>query len=425
MLIRGAMAVVGGELIRADVLVEGERIAKVASRIEGDEETVDATGLILLPGLVDCHVHFREPGLTHKEDFYTGGCAALAGGVTTIIDMPNTKPPTTTKAAWQEKLERAKSKAVCDYALYFGGVDGNQDEVERTSPPFLKIYLGHSTGALGVKDEEARGHFERFPHNRLLAVHAEDEECVRAALRAREGTRLTASIHHLLRPKQCALRAVEKAARWSQEVGRRTHLCHATTREEVEAAKASGLSVEVTPHHLFLSTKDIRELGNYAKVNPPLREPHDVAGLWGALERIDCIATDHAPHTRDEKEQAYVDSPSGMPGLETTLPLFLDAARRGRIRLERFVAMACSSPAKIFGLESKGEIAVGKDADLVLVDARERWIVRGDELHTKCRWSAFEGRELVGKVKKTILRGAIVFEDGQVLAKRGFGKRLA
>jgi len=423
MLIKGARAVVGGRLVRADVLVREGKVARIAGSIEESDEVIDAGGLLLLPGLVDVHVHFREPGLTHKEDFFTGGCAALAGGVTTVIDMPNTKPPTTTRAAWMEKAEIAGEKAVCDYALYFGGINGNHGEVRRASPPFLKIYLGHSTGALGVGEEEAERHFREFPRENVLAVHAEDEACMQAARRAREGTRLSASLHHLLRPKACAIAAVKRASSLTAQLKRKTHLCHATTKEEVGLAKAAGLSVEVTPHHLFLSTRDVERLGNYGKTNPPIREPGDVAGLWDVLAEVDCIATDHAPHAREEKEEGYEDAPSGVPGLETMLPLFIDAARKGRIAIERLVALSSTNPARIFGFASKGEIAVGKDADLVLIDGNERWVVRGEELHTRCGWSPFEGKELNGRVKKTILRGEVVFEDGEVTARKGFGKR--
>ncbi|MBN1121963.1 MAG: dihydroorotase family protein [Anaerolineae bacterium] len=416
-------SVVGQEGVeRADVLVEGERIATVGPNLAADEsdaQKINVTGLTLLPGLIDAHVHLREPGGEHKEDFHTGTCAALAGGVTTVLAMPNTNPPITDQAALDDILNRAASKAVCDFDLYLGGTADNIEEARSLADQVagLKLYVGSSTGSLLVDHLPAQiQHFERFPREAIIAAHAEDEAAVRyyASLGQR-------------RPPICAALSVAHLLTLAEQIGRRLHVCHVSTGAElalIRDAKHRGVQVtcEATPHHLFLSTEDEIELGALGRVNPPLRSAKDIDALWENLDVIDLIATDHAPHTVEEKESDT--PPSGMPGLETMLPLLLTAYHDNRLTLPDIAQMTSTRPAKVFGIEDRGEIAPGYFADLTLVDLAETWQISNESLFTRCGWSPFAGRQARGKVRQVYLRGELVFDQGKVIAAPGYGRNI-
>jgi dihydroorotase (multifunctional complex type) len=419
LLIHGGDVVTPGGLVRADVLVEAGRIAAAAPGL-GDRSPgarrVDASGLTIFPGLIDAHVHLREPGDEHKEDLTTGTEAALAGGFTTVFAMPNTNPPTTDRAAFDRVAGLVERKAACDVGLYVGATPGNADAAPALAGEAvgLKIYAGSSTGDLlvdGVADQIA--HFERYPADRIIAVHAEDEAAVRYY--AKRGER---------RPPVCAALSVAHMIALAEATGRRVHICHMSTAGEfalIREAKARGVRVtcEATPHHLFLTSADEARLGPLGKVNPPLRGAEHVAALWAGRAEVDIVATDHAPHTLAEKRGDH--PPSGMPGLETALPLLLTAAHEGRLSLGEVVRWLAEGPADLFGMAHKGRIAPGCDADLTLVDLDAEWTIRDEGLHTRCRWTPFAGQAVRGRVERVYLRGRLAFAGGEVCAEPGRG----
>lgn len=412
-IIKNGTIVTGKKLVKADILIKGKRIARIGRGMKGGE-TIDAAGLFVLPGMIDAHVHLRDPGSTQKEDFYTGTRAAIAGGVTTVIDMPNNTPPTTTARALKEKEKIAKRKAVCDYGFHFGADRRNINEIKKVKPSSLKLYMASTTGPLLISDfPTLLLHFSSFDRKKPICLHAEDEDMIGFFSSVYKE-------HWKRRPPIVAQVAVQRAVLLAGYLNRRIHICHTTTEGEINIIKTySNATCEVTPHHLFLSAFDEKRLGNFGEMNPPLRERREQTLLWKSLNRIDTIASDHAPHTRAEKRRGA----KGVPGLETTIPLLLDAVNKKRMKLQDIVRLTAENPTRIFGIKKKGRIERGYHADLTLVDMKEKWIVRGDSLETKCRWTPFEGRSIKGRVKKVFLRGSLVF-DGEVVGKRGTGKRV-
>ena len=417
-LIRGCRIVLGQGMEDADILIQGEWIVAVAPGLAvNGVEVLDAGGLYALPGAVDAHVHLRDPGATHKEDFTSGTRAALAGGVTTVLDMPNTPAPTISAATYAEKLALAKSRACCDFGLFVGATFDNAASVATIAEAVgLKLYMGSSTGNLLVADLETQYcHFVSYPAERPIAIHGEDEQAVQLFSKSER------------RPPICAELAVSKAIALSRATGRRLHVCHVTTRAELELialAKRQGLAVtaEVTPHHLFLSQADEHELGSLGMMNPPLRKQEDVDALWQGLATIDIVASDHAPHTLEEKRS--LNPPAGVPGVETLLPLLLDAALAGRLSLSRVVQLTALTPAAIFHLPHKGQIAPGYHADVVLFDPNGTTTI-GGHLYSKCQWTPFAGRRLRGCIRQVLLRGRDAFAEGRVLAEPGWGRFIA
>jgi dihydroorotase (multifunctional complex type) len=415
-LIRNGTLVTPRKTATEDILIEDEAIAAVGVRLSAPPgaRVVDAAGLLVFPGLIDPHVHLREPGGEHKEDFTTGTRAALAGGFTTVLAMPNTSPPLTDRETLAQARALAATKAVCDVGFFVGATGGNAAEAAKLEDAVgLKLYMGSSTGSLLVADLAGQtAHFEHYPG--VIAVHAEDEEAV--AHFAARGQR---------RPPICAALAVSRALALAERCGTRLHICHVTTAHElalIRDARARGATItcEVTPHHLFLTKEDEACLGALGQMNPPLRTQKDVDVLWKNLDSVDCVATDHAPHTLEEKRGPT--PPAGVPGLETALPLMLAAVHEGKLGLGDIAILMAGEPACIFGLERKGHIAIGYDADLTLVDADAEWVIGDLPLQTKCGWSPFEGRRVKGCVKRVFLRGQEVYADGQVLAKPGCGR---
>ena len=404
-------------------------------------KVIDASGLLLLPGAVDCHVHFRDPGLTASEDFSTGSAAALSGGVTTVADMPNTVPPTVDEAGLREKQMQAKAKSRCDYLLYLGGTPTNQKEAAALADipavAGLKLYLGSSTGSskgglLVEENADAVEHYRDFPNSKPIVVHAEDGAVIRQNAAALDGGKSVRD-HNRIRSVASATSAVGRAVKL-QEASKRTgrlHFAHLTTADEVgivEGARNSGLNVscEVSPHHLFLNDSDLARLGNLGKVNPPLRRESEALKLRGLLMEpgspIDIVASDHAPHLQADKEKDYPQAPSGVPGVQTLLPLLLNESFGSTLAISRVVQLACANPASLLGLAGvKGTIELGAAADFVLVDPKGKWKVEKEALYSKCGWSPFEGRVLKGSIRKVFLRGQLAVEDGQVISKPGRG----
>ncbi len=405
-----------------DILVDDfGKIAPLGSL--NAKEVIDLKGQIVLPGLIDVHVHLRDPGQLHKEDFYTGTSAALAGGITTVLDMPNNATPTISQERLEEKEKLAREKAVCDFGFYIGATDKNASEAANSSAVAMKIYIGATTGDLLVDDENHLDTlFSQF--KRTIAVHSEDNACMNAL-----STKYEQKVenHNKFRAPECAEISLIKAIKLTRKYNAKLHVAHMSTRRELELikkAKSEGLHVscEVTPHHLFLNENVTTATGNFARVNPPIRGEDDRMAMWDSLSYVDCIATDHAPHTIQEKEQEYSKAPSGIPGLETTLPLLLDAYSKNQISLEEIVRLTSEGPAKVFGLYEKGTLEVGKDADFVIIDMNEKTTLRNGELKTKCNWTIFNGTECQGKVKQVYLRGKLVNDNGKIIAEKGDGK---
>ncbi|WP_138502876.1 dihydroorotase [Nostoc sp. PA-18-2419] len=421
LLIRQARIILpNGELMIGDVLTRDRQIVEVAPEISQTvvARQIDAQGLTLLPGVIDPQVHFREPGLEHKEDLFTASCACAKGGVTSFLEMPNTRPLTTTQQPLDDKLERASNKCLVNYGFFIGATADNLPDLLLAEPtPGIKIFMGSMHGQLLVDGETAlESIFAKG--SRLIAVHAEDQ--ARINQRRQEFANIhDVAIHSQIQDNQAALLATQLALKLSQKYQRRLHILHLSTAEEAELLrqdKPSWVTAEVTPQHLLLNASAYEQIGTLAQMNPPLRSPHDNEVLWQALRDgvIDFIATDHAPHTLEEKAQEYPNTPSGMPGVETSLALMLTAAMQGKCTIAQVVNWMSKAVAVAYGIPNKGAIAPGYDADLVLVDLNTYRPVRREELLTKCRWSPFEGWNLTGWAVTTIVGGEIVYDKGQV-----------
>ncbi|MBN1385780.1 dihydroorotase [Candidatus Woesearchaeota archaeon] len=386
--------------------------------LEGDE-VVDGNNNILLPGMIDPHVHFREPGLTNKEDFYTGSCAAAAGGVTTVCDMPNTVPPTITKGKLMQKLRMAK-KSIVNFGLHFGAALNNLEEIRLANDvsfsPALKVFMGSTTGELFIDDALILK--QVFSASRkIIAVHAEDERLIEKNMAHFRGEH-DPSIHSKIRSHQVAVQAVMRAIETARATRSELHICHLSTSDELQVIrdKRFPLSWEATPHHLFMTIKDYKRLGNCAKMNPPLRYDADRQALWDALKTgNNCfVASDHAPHSLKEKHEDYWKAPGGVPGVETSLPLLLNEVNKTALSLSRLINITSLNAALRYRMIGKARIKEGYDADLVLVDMKMKKRIKNDDLFTKCGWSPFEGRELQGWPVKTFVNGNLVFEDGSI-----------
>jgi dihydroorotase len=417
-LIKNADVVLTAGVVRTNVLIDGPRIAAVdAAAHSRADETIDASGLHLLPGVIDDQVHFREPGLTHKEDLHTASRACAAGGVTTFLEMPNTVPPATTQERLDEKLRLAAEKALVNYGFYIGATPHNIDDLRTaTRTPGIKIFIGSSTGDLLVDEQAA---LERiFAETKLpLTAHCEDETTVRRNAERFRGV-ADVAVHSQIRDHAAALIATRRAIDLAKRHNHRFHVLHVSTGAETDllADHAGLITAEACPHHLLLNVDDYARLGALAQMNPSLKTSDDSRRLWDALcdGRIQVIATDHAPHTLDEKAEPYPLSPSGMPNVENSLPLMLNEVHRGRCTLEQVVHWMCDAPARVWDIVNKGRIALGYDADLVLVDLARTRTVRNEEQLTKCGWSAWDGAELTGWPVRTWVLGREVFRDGKL-----------
>ncbi|WP_353932645.1 dihydroorotase [Okeanomitos corallinicola TIOX110] len=421
LLIRQARLVLpNGEFMVGDVLTQGGKIVEVASTIANatPSQEIDAQGLTLLPGVIDPQVHFREPGLEHKEDLFTASCACAKGGVTSFLEMPNTRPLTTSQSALDDKLQRAASKCVVNYGFFIGATADNLPELISALPtPGIKIFMGSMHGDLLVDQETTLENI--FAHgSRLIAVHAEDQERIKQRRQEFAGVSDPA-VHSQIQDNKAALLATQLALKLSKKYQRRLHILHMSTAEEAELLrvdKPSWVTAEVTPQHLLLNTDAYQTIGTLAQMNPPLRSPHDNQVLWQALRDgvIDFIATDHAPHTLEEKGKTYPNTPSGMPGVETSLPLMLTSAQEGKCTVGQVVKWMSKAVAQAYGIPNKGEITPGYDADLVLVDLNNYRPVKNEEVLSKCGWSSFEGWNLTGWPVTTIVGGEIVYDQGKV-----------
>jgi dihydroorotase len=394
-----------------DVRLDGERIDAVGENLAG-AVFVDAAEKLLLPGMIDAHVHFRQPGFGHKETWASGSRSAAAGGVTTVVDQPNTDPPTVTGAAFDETAAFAAADSLVDWGVN-GGVTADWDPDSLFEQPLFalgEVFLADSTGDMGIDAGLFRDACERAAdEDVVVTVHAEDAALFDESARERDD----ADAWSAYRTAEAEEAAVERAVDVGNEAGATVHVAHTSTPAGVDAARAGGATCEVTPHHLFRSREDLDELGTFGRMNPPLRSEQRREALFERLAdgRVDVVATDHAPHTREDKEAGIWDAPSGVPGVETALPLLLEAARDGDLGYETVRDVTATNPADVFDLPRKGRIEAGRDADLVLVDPEASREIRGDDLHSNCEWTPFEGKRGVFP-EWTMVRGTVVW-DGE------------
>ncbi|MEO7170839.1 MAG: dihydroorotase [Sphingomonas sp.] len=403
--------------VRADIGVRDGRIVAIGAA--GDAgETIDCTGLDILPGVIDTQVHFREPGLVHKEDLESGSRAAVLGGVTAVFEMPNTKPNTDSAEAIQDKLTRAHHRMWCDHAFYVGATNHNAAalaELERLpGTAGVKIFMGASTGDLLVAEDASLAEVLASGHRRV-AIHAEDEAWMNA--RADERVPGDPSSHPVWRDDESALLATKRILKLARDAGRRIHVLHVTTPAELEllGRHKDIATCEVTPQHLTLAGEEAYpRLGTLAQMNPPIRSGAHRDGLWHWLQQgvPDILGSDHAPHTLEEKGKPYPDSPSGMPGVQTMLPLMLNHVAEGRTTLARVIDLTSAGPQRVFGIVGKGRIAIGYDADFSIVDLKARWTIEESWLASRSGWSPFTGMTLTGRPIGTVVRGQRVMWDG-------------
>ncbi|MEO0036439.1 MAG: hypothetical protein RLZZ501_2462 [Pseudomonadota bacterium] len=423
LILRHAMAVTPAGVVRTEIGIRDGRIAALGDLFGAKAaEEIDLHGLTVLPGVIDSHVHFREPGAEAKEDLATGSAAAALGGVTAVFEMPNTKPPTTNPEALADKLARAAGRCWVDHAFFLGATsEGLPHLAEWERLPGcagIKLFMGSSTGTLlleddvGLKTLLAAG-------TRRIAAHCEDETRLkqRRPLAEAEGH---PRAHPVWRDAEAALIATRRLVGLAEQAGRRVHILHVTSAEEMAflAEHKDWASVEVTPQHLTLAAPECYErLGTLAQMNPPIRDARAREALWAAIANgvVDTLGSDHAPHLRIEKGQGYPASPSGMPGVQTLVPLMLDHVAEGRLGLERLADLTSAGPARLFGLIGKGRIAVGYDADFTVVDLKAARTIGNDQIASRCGWTPFDGKRVTGWPVATLLRGRVVMRDGELI----------
>lgn len=408
-------------VVQCEIGIEGGRIARIGRGIGEAEKTLVFKKELILPGVIDIHSHFREPGATYKEDWESGSKAAAHGGVTLVFDMPNTMPPTTTLQRVEEKRGLAESKSVIDFRICGGVRKGNIHELAGMAEAvgaYGEIFMCESFGELQIdKGELYEAYREIARTGRVAITHAEDAE-INSYMKEKLKKRGDPAVHSQARPWFSEAVAVATALQLAKETKVKLHLTHISTAESIRLIKGVkgmvDVTCDVTPHHLFLTEENLQELGNFGKVNPPLRKREDQLALWKGISTgvVDMVASDHAPHTKEEKRKPYWEAPAGLPGIETMLPLMLTAVRRRLITLYQLTKLMCINPAKRMGLyPQKGVLAEGSDADIVVVDMRKKREIHGRDLKTKCKWTPFEGFQTVGAPVMTISRGRIVYSQ--------------
>jgi dihydroorotase len=416
-----------GEGVRDIGIRDGHIMAMGSLGSTKTMDTLDARGLHILPGVIDTQVHFREPGLTHKEDLETGSRAAVAGGVTAVFEMPNTQPLTTCEQTLAAKVGAARHRMLCDFAFFVGGTRENIEDIPKLErlegSAGIKVFMGSSTGSLLVDDPPSLENIVARL-SRRASFHAEDEE----RLKARAHLRVPGdpSSHPVWRDEEAALIATKRLVGYAEKHRRRIHVLHISTAEEMDFLQEhkEWASVEVTPHHLTLAAPECyRELGNYVQMNPPVRDARHRERIWAALADgvVDVIGSDHAPHTREEKDHPYPGSHSGMTGVQTLVPIMLDHVNAGRLSLQRLVDLTSHGPQRLFGIRGKGRIAVGWDADLTLVDLKRRETIRDSWIESRVGWTPYDGKQVTGWPVGTFVRGRRVMWQGE-LVKSGFGE---
>ncbi len=437
-LIQNAQLVNEGMVSQKDLLIRGEKIERISNHIipTANAACIDASGLHLLPGWIDDQVHFREPGLTHKATIASESRAAVAGGITSFIDMPNTQPHTTTQKDLEDKLASAALNSIANYGFLFGGTNDNLEEIksfDTSKAAGLKLFLGSSTGNMLVDDEEVLRKI--FLHADLpIAVHCEDETTISENLAQyidQYGEDIPIEKHSFIRSEEACYRSSSRAIKLAQATGARLHVFHLSTAIEThlfindKPLSEKKITAEVCVHHLWFSDDDYDEKGTLIKWNPAVKKASDREALWKALneDKIDVLATDHAPHTLEEKQNPYTKAPSGGPIVQHAYPALLTAVQQGKISLEKLVEKACHNPAIVFKIKDRGYLRKGYFADLVLVDLNKKFKVVKENLLYKCGWSPFEGTTFSATIEKTFVNGNLVYDNGKII-ETALGKKL-
>lgn len=437
-LLKNATIINENKIFESDLLIEKDLISKIGKNIleKKVNKIIDASGMYLLPGIIDDQVHFREPGLTWKADIESESRAAIAGGITSFIEQPNTVPNAVTQEILEEKYQIAAKQSFANYSFMMGGTNDNLEELLKTNPrnvAGIKLFLGSSTGNMLVDNPETLEKiFSKI--KMLIAVHCEDERTIQRNLKeAKEkyGEEIPVEMHPKIRSAGACFISSSKAIELAKKTGARLHIFHLSTAKEMDLfennlpLKQKKITAEVCVHHLSFSDEDYAEKGNFIKWNPAVKSQNDQDALWKALleDRIDVIATDHAPHTLEEKSKKYLDAPSGGPLVQHSLNMMLEHYKNGKISLEKVVEKMCHNPAVLFEIEKRGFIKEGYKADLVLVDLNEKYTVSKENILAKCGWSPFEGKTFHSVITHTFVNGNLAFENGKIIEEK-HGKRL-
>jgi len=422
LIIKNGSCYIDGKLQKTDIGIEKNKISKIGNlQSEKSNEEFNAENLIVLPGCMDTQVHFREPGSTDAEDLNSGSKAAIMGGITAVFEMPNTNPPTSSKKEFQNKLNLAKNRMYCNYAFYFGATPDNQEEIADLKNLEgccgVKLFAGSSTGSLLVhKEEDIEKVFEST--SKVVSVHSEDEEILNIRKKLREKGNVLS--HPIWRNEECAISSTRKIVKIAKRLNKKAHILHVTTKEEVDflSQNKGNITFEITPQHLTLFSPDCyQKLGTFAQMNPPIREKIHYDRLWYAVRNNfnDTIGSDHAPHLKENKLKQYPDTPSGMPGVQTLMPVMLNHINEGRLTLDQLIKFLCENPVKIFGIKNKGYIKKDFDADFTIIDMNKTIEIKNEQIQSKCGWSPFDGYKFKGTPVSTIVNGKIKMKEGKIV----------
>ncbi len=421
LIIKNGSCFIDGDLKQQDIGIENGKIVKIDKLKEDARETYDADNLLVLPGCIDTQTHFREPGSTDTEDLYSGSRAAIVGGITAVFEMPNTNPPTSNKKEFQRKLDLARNRMYCNYAFYFGATADNADDLADLKNLEgccgIKLFAGSSTGNLLVaKETDIEKVFKNS--SKVVAVHSEDEEILNINKKLIKNGDVHS--HPIWRSVECAMSSTRRIVRIAEKYNKKAHVLHITTKEEIDflSQHKGNITFEITPQHLTIYAPDCySKLGTYAQMNPPIRDKSHYDRLWYAVKNNlnDTIGSDHAPHLKINKDKKYPNSPSGMPGVQTLMPVMLNHVNDGKLSLNQLIKLVCENPVKIFGIQNKGFIKEGYDADFTIVDMKKKIIIKNENIESKCGWSPFNEIEFKGTPVATIIAGKMKMKDGKIL----------
>ena len=421
LIIKNGSCYINGKLIKTDIGLSGGKIKKIGKIELNSSKVYDATDKVILPGIIDTQVHFREPGSTDAEDLESGSRAAVLGGVTSLFEMPNTNPPTANLIEFDKKLKAAKNRMHSNYAFYFGATPDNTDQLADLKNVEgccgVKLFAGSSTGNLLV-DKEADIEKVISSSNRIVSIHSEDEDIIK--LRKKFIKKGDVHSHPEWRNVECAMSSTRRVVKIAERYNKKIHVLHVTTKDEVDflAIHKKNVTFETTPQHLTLYAPDCYDkLGTYAQMNPPLRTKEHYDHLWLAIKNniVDVLGSDHAPHLKENKNKVYPETPSGMPGVQTIFPVMLDHVNSGKLSLEQLINLMCENPCRIFGIKNKGYIKEGFDADLTIADMNKEVVIKDEMIASKCGWTPFNNYKVTGFPVGTIVNGNLVMSDGKVV----------
>jgi dihydroorotase len=423
LIIKNGSCYIDGKLEKIDIALAGNKIKKIGKIELNSSKVFDATDKLVLPGIIDTQVHFREPGSTDREDLESGSRAAVLGGITSVFEMPNTNPPTSNLIEFEKKLNLAKDRMHCNYAFYFGATPDNVGQLSKLKDLKgccgVKLFAGSSTGKLLVAKEED---IEKVISNsdRIVSIHSEDEEILN--LRKKFIKQGNVHSHPEWRNNECAMSSTRRVVKIAERYNKRIHVLHVTTKEEVDflAMHKKNITFEITPQHLTLYAPDCYDkLGTFAQMNPPIRKKEHYDRLWTAVKNsiVDILGSDHAPHSKEDKNKKYPASPSGMPGVQTILPIMLNHINNKKLNIEQLIKLMCENPCKIFSIKNKGYIKEGYDADLTIVDMNREQTIKHEMMATKCGWTPFHNMTIKGFPIATIINGKTVMSDGKVVTE--------